>query len=51
MTRIGYIIVLAMVLSGCETPTTQRYSISADNNMAIKALNPTGVAMVSSTGR
>lgn len=27
------------VLSGCETPTTQRYAISADNNQAIKALN------------
>jgi hypothetical protein len=25
-------------MTGCETPTTQRYAISAENNMAIKAI-------------
>ena len=35
----------AFFLSACETPTTQRYAISADNNQAIKALNATGVGL------
>jgi len=35
----------AVLLSGCETPTTQRYAISADNNQAIRALNTTGVCV------
>lgn len=30
---------LGVLLSGCETPTTQRYAISPNNNLAIKALN------------
>ena len=34
-----------VLLSGCETPTTQRYAISADNNQAIKALNTSGVGL------
>jgi hypothetical protein len=29
----------ALLAGGCETPTTQRYSIAAENNVAIKALN------------
>jgi hypothetical protein len=35
-----------IVLAGCETPTTQRYAISPENNQAIKALGagPIGVA-------
>ena len=40
------LLVLAMVLlSGCETPTTQRYSISADNNVSIKALGTSGLGI------
>lgn len=35
---IFVITVSALVLAGCETPTTQRYAISVENNMAIKAL-------------
>lgn len=34
-----------LALAACETPTTQRYSISADNNQTIKALNSTGIAV------
>ncbi len=33
------------LLSGCETPTTARYSILADNNMAIKALGVSGIGI------
>ena len=33
------------LLAGCESPTTQRYAISADNNQAIKALGATGVGV------
>lgn len=33
------------LLAACETPTTQRYAISADNNQAIKTLNSTGVGL------
>ena len=35
----------ATVLSACETPTTQRYAIAADNNVAIKALGATGIGI------
>jgi hypothetical protein len=34
-----------VLLSACETPTTQRYAISADNNQAIKALSATGIGL------
>ena len=40
----------ALALSGCETPTTQRYAISADNNQAIKALGVSGVGVSAFTG-
>ena len=33
------------MLAGCETPTTQRYAVSADNNVSIKALGTTGVGV------
>ena len=33
------------LLVACETPTTQRYSISADNNLALKATGATGVVL------
>jgi hypothetical protein len=39
------LLTLAIALAGCETPTTQRYSISADNNLAIKALGSNGIAV------
>lgn len=34
-----------LLLAGCETPTTQRYAISAENNQAIKALGASGVGI------
>ena len=37
--------VSALALAGCETPTTQRYAISADTNQAIKALGATGIGI------
>lgn len=40
------LIVAAMLLvAACETPTTQRYSISADNNLALKSTGATGVVL------
>jgi hypothetical protein len=45
MNRVHLIAVIALVLAGCETPTTQRYAISADNNQAIRALNTAGVGV------
>lgn len=33
------------LLAGCETPTTQRYAISADNNQVIKTLATSGVGI------
>lgn len=32
-------------LAACETPTTQRYAIAADNNVAIKAIGATGIGI------
>jgi hypothetical protein len=37
--------VCGLLLSACETPTTQRYSILADNSMAIKSLNASGIGV------
>jgi hypothetical protein len=36
---------IALILAGCETPTTQRYAISADNNQAIKSLGVTNIGV------
>jgi len=36
---------VAAMLSACETPTTQRYAISANNNQAIKSIGATGVSV------
>jgi hypothetical protein len=36
---------LIALLAACESPTTQRYAISADNNVAIKTLDVKGVAV------
>jgi hypothetical protein len=35
----------ALLLTACETPTTQRYAILADNSMAIRSLNASGIGM------
>jgi hypothetical protein len=35
----------ALLLCACETPTTQRYSISADNNIAARSLGRTGIGI------
>ena len=32
-------------LTACETPTTQRYAISADNNQAIRAIGLNGIGV------
>lgn len=37
--RLFTVLVAAVVLAGCSTYMPQRYSISADNNIALKALN------------
>ena len=37
--------VVTFTLAACETPTTQRYAISAENNQAIKALGATGIGI------
>ncbi|MBW8760755.1 MAG: hypothetical protein JF586_24505 [Burkholderiales bacterium] len=35
----------ALALVGCETPTTQRYAISADTNQTIKSLGTSGIGI------
>lgn len=44
-TRLAIATFAIGALTACETPTTQRYSISADNNQIIKSLNATGIAV------
>lgn len=34
-----------LLLAACETPTTQRYQALADNNIAIKKLNTSGIGI------
>lgn len=41
---------VAAFLAACETPTTQRYAISADNNQAIRSINATGVGVQTFVG-
>ena len=45
--KIKLVIILgaAFLLTGCETPVTQRYAISADNNVAIKSLGVGGIGI------
>lgn len=43
--KIAIALLLSLALSGCESLTTGRYSILADNNQAIKALNVTGISV------
>lgn len=50
MRHIVIVIVLAGLMSACETPTTQRYAISADNNLAIKALGVGGIGIAPFAG-
>ena len=45
MNRVLLAAVISLLLAGCETPTTQRYGISADNVQAIRALNTSGVGV------
>ena len=42
---IAAIAAAALTLSACETPTTQRYAVSANNNQAIKNLGVAGVSV------
>jgi hypothetical protein len=48
--RLGLIGAACIALAACETPTTQRYAISADNNQAIKSLNASGIAIGTFSG-
>ncbi|MDQ2652729.1 MAG: hypothetical protein M3Z20_06745 [Chloroflexota bacterium] len=50
MKKVLALAVLSLAMAACETPTAQRYSISADNNSAIKALSVTSVGFRSFTG-
>lgn len=43
--RLVLAVSLVVLLAACESPTTQRYAISADNNAAIKTLDVKGVAV------
>ncbi len=45
MKNLTVILASLLLLAACETPTTQRYAISADNNQAIKAIGATGVSI------
>lgn len=42
---IATLFALAAALAGCETPTSQRYAIDAENNVALRALGATGVSV------
>lgn len=46
---IAAIAAASAMLTACETPTTQRYAISANNNQAIKNIGVTGVGIGSFT--
>ena len=48
--RLAFASLALLTLAACETPTTQRYAISADTNVAIKALGATGVGISSFAG-
>jgi len=44
------LVCFVLTLSGCETLVTPRYSISADTNVSLRALNATGVGVGPFTG-
>jgi hypothetical protein len=51
MFRIAILVLFsATILAACETPTTQRYAISADNNQTIKSLNIKDIGVANFTG-
>lgn len=43
-------VVLCLCLAACETPTSQRYAVSADNNIALRSLGVVGIAVGTFTG-
>jgi len=43
--RLILVVSMLTLLTACESPTTQRYSILADNNVAIRKLNIKNVAI------
>lgn len=45
MIRTWIVVIAAVVLSACETPTTQRYAISPDNNLLLKAMGVSAVGV------
>ena len=45
MKNLALVLVSVLLLAACETPTTQRYAISAGNNQAIKAIGTNAVSM------
>jgi hypothetical protein len=42
---VAAIAVVVTMLTACETPTTQRYAVSATNNQSIKQLGTTGISV------
>lgn len=48
--RILVMVVAAILLAGCETLVAPRYSVLADNNIAVKALGVTGLGIGEFTG-
>jgi hypothetical protein len=50
MNRLLLIVTVALILAGCETPTTQRYSVSPNNDQVIRTLNTNGVGVGPFTG-
>jgi hypothetical protein len=50
MNRVFIVTAVALILAGCETPTTQRYTISPDNNQFIRAINTSAVGVGTFTG-
>jgi hypothetical protein len=45
MYRALPLLATCLFLAACETPTTQRYAISPDNNVALRALGATNVGI------
>lgn len=43
--KYAFVFAALLALSGCETPTTQRYAISADNNSALRELGAKGIGV------
>lgn len=50
LTRNLLIVAVALGLSGCETLVAPRYSITGDNNLAVKALGASGLGVGEFTG-